>query len=304
MTALLSSELLKLRTTRTAFGFLVATVLLTVGIGAATFATITVTGKEDLEDALAGAGFVSALLLVLGIVAATGEYRHGTITSSLLASPVRTRFLSAKVLAYLPHRCGARPGGHARDLCPGGALAVGPGRTPRAPRLLRLRGAGGAGRGARGTLRSARRGRGHADPQPDRRRGGRARLPVHTRPRAVAGVRGRGQVHPRRRHQRPGRQRAGLRARPAPLGPGAGGMDPRLRGGRRCWWTVSATCSRRARRPRDRARRRRAPPARAPRRATPRSGPARVGTRSRDPCCPAAPPPLAPAGSRRCPGRA
>ncbi len=101
MSALVSSELLKLRTTRTAFGFLVATVLLTVGIGAATFATITVTGKEDLEDALAGAGFVSALLLVLGIVAATGEYRHGTITSSLLASPVRTRFLSAKVLAYL-----------------------------------------------------------------------------------------------------------------------------------------------------------------------------------------------------------
>lgn len=100
MSALVSSELLKLRTTRTAFGFLVATVLLTLGIGAATFATITVTSRQDLEDALAGAGLLSALLLVLGIVAATGEYRHGTITSSLLASPVRARFLSAKILAY------------------------------------------------------------------------------------------------------------------------------------------------------------------------------------------------------------
>lgn len=101
MSALVSSELLKLRTTRTAVGFLVATVLLTLGVGAASFATIEATSEQDLRDALAGAGFVAALLLVLGIVAATGEYRHGTITSSLLASPERVRFLAAKVLAYL-----------------------------------------------------------------------------------------------------------------------------------------------------------------------------------------------------------
>ena len=101
MNALVSSELLKLRTTRTAFGFLVATVLLTLGVGAATFATIEAAGEQDLKDALAGAGLVAALLLVLGIVAATGEYRHGTITSSLLVSPDRVRFLAAKILAYL-----------------------------------------------------------------------------------------------------------------------------------------------------------------------------------------------------------
>jgi ABC-2 type transport system permease protein len=41
------------------------------------------------------------LLLVLGIVATTGEHRHGTITSSLLASPDRRRLIGAKVLAYL-----------------------------------------------------------------------------------------------------------------------------------------------------------------------------------------------------------
>jgi ABC-2 type transport system permease protein len=100
VSALLSSELLKLRTTRTAFGFLVATVLLTLGVGAATFATLDVTSEQDLKDALAGAGFVAALLLVLGIVASTGEYRHGTITSSLLVSPDRPRFLASKILAY------------------------------------------------------------------------------------------------------------------------------------------------------------------------------------------------------------
>ncbi len=100
MSALVSSELLKLRTTRTALGFLVAIVLLTLGAGAATFATLDPFDKQDLTDALSGAGVVSALLLVLGSVAATGEYRHGTITSSLLVSPDRARLLGAKLLAY------------------------------------------------------------------------------------------------------------------------------------------------------------------------------------------------------------
>ena len=304
MSALVSSELLKLRTTRTAFGFLVATVLLTVGIGAATFATITVTGKEDLEDALAGRGIRGR--------AAAGAWHRGRHRR---VPPRNDHLLAARVTGEdaLPvgqgarlsaHRCRARPGGHARDLCAGRALAVGPGRTHRAPGLLRLRGAGGAGRGARRTLRSARRGRGHADPQPDRRGGGGARLPVHTRPRAVAGVRGCGQVHaraaPSAAWAATRRTTCSTRSRRAWCwwdGPSSSGWPP-------SWWTVGATCSRRARRPRDRARRRRAPPARAPRRATPRSGPARAGTRSRDPCCPGAPPPLARAGSRRCPGRA
>jgi ABC-2 type transport system permease protein len=101
VTALVSSELLKLRTTRTAFGFLVAVVLLTLGIGAAGFATLDVASEQDVKDTLSGAGVVSALLLVLGSVAATGEYRHGTITSSLLVCPDRLRFLTSKLLAYL-----------------------------------------------------------------------------------------------------------------------------------------------------------------------------------------------------------
>jgi ABC-2 type transport system permease protein len=100
MTALVGAEFLKLRSTRTAYGFLAAIVLLTLGVVAATSATVDLRTKEDLEEALSGASIASALLLVLGIVATTGEHRHGTITSSLLASPDRRRLLGAKLIAY------------------------------------------------------------------------------------------------------------------------------------------------------------------------------------------------------------
>jgi ABC-2 type transport system permease protein len=101
MRALVGAEFLKLRTTRTAYGFLAATVLLTLAAQAATFATADFRTEEDVERALAGAGVAAALLLVLGIVATTGEHRHGTITASLLASPDRRRLVAAKLLAYL-----------------------------------------------------------------------------------------------------------------------------------------------------------------------------------------------------------
>jgi ABC-2 type transport system permease protein len=101
MSALVSAEFLKLRTTRTAYGFLAAIVLLTLAIVAVNSANVDLRTQEDLEEALSGAGIAAALLLVLGIVATTGEHRHGTITSSLLASPDRRRLIGAKVLAYL-----------------------------------------------------------------------------------------------------------------------------------------------------------------------------------------------------------
>lgn len=101
MSSLVSAEFLKLRTTRTAYGFLAAIVLLTLALVAANSASVDLRTKEDLEEALSGAGVAAALLLVLGIVATTGEHRHGTITSSLLASPDRRRLVGAKVIAYV-----------------------------------------------------------------------------------------------------------------------------------------------------------------------------------------------------------
>jgi ABC-2 type transport system permease protein len=101
VSALVSAELLKLRTTRTAFGFLTAIVLLTLTVNAANFATSDLATEEDLETALSGTGVAAAFLMILGIVGTTGEYRHGTITSTLLASPERERVVAAKLLAYL-----------------------------------------------------------------------------------------------------------------------------------------------------------------------------------------------------------
>jgi ABC-2 type transport system permease protein len=101
VSALVSAELLKLRTTRTALGFLGAIVSLTLAIDAASFATSDFQTKEDIESALSGASVTAALLLILGIVGTTGEYRHGTITSALLGTPERRRLVAAKLLAYL-----------------------------------------------------------------------------------------------------------------------------------------------------------------------------------------------------------
>jgi ABC-2 type transport system permease protein len=101
VSALVSAELLKLRTTRTAFGFLMAIVLLTLAVNAANFATSDFIDEEDLESALAGTGVAAAFLMILGIVGTTGEYRHGTITSTLLGTPERNRVVVAKILAYL-----------------------------------------------------------------------------------------------------------------------------------------------------------------------------------------------------------
>jgi ABC-2 type transport system permease protein len=100
MTALVNAELLKLRTTRTAIGFLIATVLLTLLFQGATFATENISDADDLRTAIAGAGGAALLLLLLGIIATTGEYRHRTITGSLLVTPDRRRLLASKMLAY------------------------------------------------------------------------------------------------------------------------------------------------------------------------------------------------------------
>ena len=100
MSALVSAELLKLRTTRTALGFLIAIVVLTLVAQGAGFATSDFSTAQDLREGMAGAGVAATFLLILGIIGTTGEYRHGTITSTLLASPDRRRLVAAKAIAY------------------------------------------------------------------------------------------------------------------------------------------------------------------------------------------------------------
>jgi ABC-2 type transport system permease protein len=99
MKPLLRAELIKLRTTRTFAGLAGAAIgislLITVLVGVLTEPT------EDsvLVDVFSSdlSGFFIFMLAVIGI---GGEWRHRTITSSLLAAPDRLRFLAAKALAF------------------------------------------------------------------------------------------------------------------------------------------------------------------------------------------------------------
>jgi ABC-2 type transport system permease protein len=101
----LRAELLKLRTTRTSRAFLLAAVGL-VAAGVAQQAAIAGRGSvpplsaPELQAGLLGTGRLAGLLAAfLGSTAMSGEYRHGTIAPTLLATPRRGRVVAAAALA-------------------------------------------------------------------------------------------------------------------------------------------------------------------------------------------------------------
>jgi len=99
MSALLRAELIKLRTTRTfaaLAGVALATSMLITGLEAALDDPSESTVLVDVFTSDTSGLFI----LVLAIVGISGEWRHRTITSSLLAAPARVRFLIAKTLAF------------------------------------------------------------------------------------------------------------------------------------------------------------------------------------------------------------
>ena len=102
MTALLSAELLKLRTTRVAWGYTIAVAALTALAAAGTVGSAREFERfePDFQPELVTAAGTSGLLaLLLGITLVTNEFRHGTITPSLLVTPSRPRLLAGKALA-------------------------------------------------------------------------------------------------------------------------------------------------------------------------------------------------------------
>ena len=102
MTALVKSEVLKLRTTRLVPGLLYAFLALIVLY---VLAIVSQTDATDLrltpETPFAAAAAAVILVLMLGVTVTAGEYRHGTITATFLVAPRRERVLLAKLVTAL-----------------------------------------------------------------------------------------------------------------------------------------------------------------------------------------------------------
>ena len=100
MTPLLRAEIRKTLTTRSALvlaGAVVAYPALSLLPAVTAAEAPAVDGGTLLQVLRGGADVLAIAVLVLGILAAAGEYRHGTIVPYLLAAPQRARFLGAKL---------------------------------------------------------------------------------------------------------------------------------------------------------------------------------------------------------------
>lgn len=102
MIDLIRGELLKLRTTRMIYGFVGG---LFVIIGILVVVTVIDTPAADLAREEDQAGMYGAaatgiiFILLLGVMIMSGEFRHGTITQTLLITPNRWKVLAGKLIA-------------------------------------------------------------------------------------------------------------------------------------------------------------------------------------------------------------
>ncbi len=97
MMRLLSAELLKLRTTRVPY-VLAGVVVLLSGIAAATVVGTNEFGPDRALDLVQAASLSGTVVMIIGILIVTNEYRHGTIATTFLAEPHRNRVLGAKLV--------------------------------------------------------------------------------------------------------------------------------------------------------------------------------------------------------------
>ena len=102
MIASLRSEWLKIRTTRTIFWLLLAlaaVITLFVVAGVLTNEKANLTGS-DSQIGVMGIGILAPLIaLIMGLIISTGEFRHGTITPTLLSTPSRPLVVISKAIA-------------------------------------------------------------------------------------------------------------------------------------------------------------------------------------------------------------
>ncbi|MFL5035516.1 MAG: ABC transporter permease [Microvirga sp.] len=99
--SLLRAELLKARTTRLLLWYglgLVAFLVLVVSIHLGTSNPFDLGRASNQRDLFAVSGLAAVTAVLVGAVLLTSEYAHGTINQSFLATPVRQRLLTAKVV--------------------------------------------------------------------------------------------------------------------------------------------------------------------------------------------------------------
>lgn len=99
MSPTLRAELLKLRTTRTFIALVAASLLLSLLVVVLGGILAKHPTSHDVHD-LFTSDFSGLFIALLGITGMAGEWRHRTITSTVLAAPNRVKLLAAKVISY------------------------------------------------------------------------------------------------------------------------------------------------------------------------------------------------------------
>ncbi len=104
MISLVRSEVLKIRSTQVWFWMMLLaiafTALATIGAVVDSVNNYRDGGLVDYYDVFTRSGSASVALLVLGLLGLTTEFRHKTITPTLLATPNRWRLLAGKAVSY------------------------------------------------------------------------------------------------------------------------------------------------------------------------------------------------------------
>jgi ABC-2 type transport system permease protein len=98
---LVHAEFVKLFTTQVWFWLLLAAVAVATLFTIAPIASGDIHDSTDLADLFTGAATSYLPVFVLGVLGVTTEYRHQTITPSVLVTPARWALVTAKLITYL-----------------------------------------------------------------------------------------------------------------------------------------------------------------------------------------------------------
>jgi hypothetical protein len=107
MSTLIRTELLALRTTRLPWALLAGPILLTAWLAVTAVLEAGTNGAPSIGTAgamlavLDATGSGRLVILLLGVLAVTAEFRHGTVTATFLHTPRRVRVLAAKAAAIV-----------------------------------------------------------------------------------------------------------------------------------------------------------------------------------------------------------